>query len=147
MKAWQNSILSKEALCSIFRVQQKQHWTNCHRGAMKNTAIFLTSGTFWINIKVMNVDTTGSQRELRVSLWFFRRRSAALESSGIPAVSNNLRSQTPDRLSSCSDNRRVRVSERHATTNTPEQERPEGNWSAHFFSSGVFCVGLAARRS
>ncbi|XP_075870651.1 synaptotagmin-like protein 5 isoform X1 [Nelusetta ayraudi] len=37
-----------------------------------------------------------------------RRSSAALESSGIPAVPNNLRSQTPDRLSSCSDNRRVR---------------------------------------
>lgn len=45
----------------------------------------------------------------------FRRSSAALESSGIPAVPNNLRSQTPDRLSSCSDNRRVRVSERHTT--------------------------------
>lgn len=33
-----------------------------------------------------------------------------LESSGMPTVLNNMRSQTPDRLSSSSDTRRVRVS-------------------------------------
>lgn len=51
-----------------------------------------------------------------------RRSSAALDSSGIPALPNNLRSQTPDGLSCSSDNRRVRVSERHAAV-------PEGNTS------------------
>lgn len=43
----------------------------------------------------------------------FRGSSVALESSGMPTVPNNLRSQTPDRSSTCSDNRRVRVSNRH----------------------------------
>lgn len=40
----------------------------------------------------------------------FRGGAVALESSGLPTVPNNLRSQTPDRSSTCSDNRRVRVS-------------------------------------
>lgn len=39
-----------------------------------------------------------------------RGGAVALESSGMPTVPNNLRSQTPDRSSITSDNRRVRVS-------------------------------------
>lgn len=40
----------------------------------------------------------------------FRGSAVALESSGMPTVPNNLRSQTPDRSSTPGDTRRVRVS-------------------------------------
>lgn len=48
-----------------------------------------------------------------------------LESSGMPTVLNNVRSQTPDRLSSCSDTRRVRVS----NTST----HPAAHWQKKFY--------------
>ncbi|XP_034429474.1 synaptotagmin-like protein 5 isoform X4 [Hippoglossus hippoglossus] len=51
----------------------------------------------------------------------------AVESSGMPTVLNNMRSQTPDRLSSASDNRRVRpdgaesVASLHSSDSAPEK--------------------------
>ncbi|TNN04323.1 hypothetical protein fugu_001352 [Takifugu bimaculatus] len=59
-------------------------------------------------------DTPKSKRSaIRSVVDGARRRgdsSGLLESSGMPTVINNVRSTTPDRLSSCSDTRRVRVS-------------------------------------
>lgn len=46
----------------------------------------------------------------RLCVVVLRGGAVALESSGMPTVPNNLRSQTLDRSSTPSDNRRVRVS-------------------------------------
>ncbi|XP_069389393.1 synaptotagmin-like protein 5 isoform X3 [Paralichthys olivaceus] len=56
-----------------------------------------------------------------------RGGAVAVESSGMPTVLNNLRSQTPDRLSTASDNRRVRpdgaesVASLHSSDGAPEK--------------------------
>ncbi|GAA6230198.1 synaptotagmin-like protein 5 isoform X1 [Lates japonicus] len=57
-----------------------------------------------------------------------RGGAVALESSGMPTVPNNLRSQTPDRSSASSDNRRVRpdgaesVASVHSSDSAPEKK-------------------------
>ncbi|XP_026150625.1 synaptotagmin-like protein 5 isoform X1 [Mastacembelus armatus] len=55
--------------------------------------------------------------------------AVALESSGVPTIPNNLRPQTPDRLSTLSDNRRVRqpdgaesVNSLHSSDSAPEKK-------------------------
>ncbi|XP_049905082.1 synaptotagmin-like protein 5 isoform X1 [Epinephelus moara] len=59
-----------------------------------------------------------------------RGGAVALESSGMPTVPNNLRTQTPDRTSTSSDNRRIRpdgaesVASVHSSDSAPEKKAP-----------------------
>lgn len=66
--------------------------------------------------------------EFQIFLFVFlvcREGLGVMESSGMPTVLNNTRSQTPDRHSSSSDTRRVRVSNTSA--------RPAALWEKRFY--------------
>ncbi|KAI3356343.1 hypothetical protein L3Q82_017571, partial [Scortum barcoo] len=71
--------------------------------------------------------------------------TVALESSGMPTVPNNLRSQTPDRSSTPSDNRRVRpdgaesVASLHSSDGVPEKKAA----SHHRTNSGTPAISVS----
>jgi len=59
----------------------------------------------WLQVLINDDDQLG------YFLGDFRGGAVAVESSGMPTVPNNLRTQTPDKSVAHSDNRRVRVSD------------------------------------
>lgn len=87
---------------------------------------------------VLNLSMTGFSLVLRGSV-------VALESSGVPTIPNNLRSHTPDRSSTPSDSRRVRVSKSYTSTQTTTHQGQLGGFNCCFNSLGVFdlCVHTA----
>ena len=68
----------------------------------------------------------------------FRGSAVALESSGMPTVPNNLRSQTPDRSSTPGDTRRVRVSNWYTKTHRWKHTRETICITFVFVTQGFF---------
>lgn len=76
--------------------------------------------------------------EFQIFLLIFlvcRDAPGLLEPSGMLTVLNNARSQTPDRLSSCSDTRRVRVS--NTSTRPSSSLREKGVCLSYYFLTRV----------
>lgn len=104
------------------RLSQNQAWRLCNGCALSSNEslkiIVITVGQFggrkWKNFP-----------KFQIFLFIFLVCREGLESSGMPTVFNNTRSQTPDRLSSSSDTRRVRVS----NTST----HPAALWENRFY--------------
>ncbi|XP_023271749.1 synaptotagmin-like protein 5 isoform X1 [Seriola lalandi dorsalis] len=93
------------------------------------------NGVDSVSVKSVSDGDTQSVRSVRSSPSPRSNRggAVALESSGMPTVPNNLRSQTLDRSSTPSDNRRVRpdgaesVASLHSSDGTPEQKAAGNN--------------------
>ncbi|XP_026232326.1 synaptotagmin-like protein 5 isoform X2 [Anabas testudineus] len=86
------------------------------------------NGVDSVSVKSVSDGDAQSVRSGRSAPRSNRGGAVALESSGMPTVPNNLRSQTPDRSSTPSDNRRVRpdgaesVDSLHCSDSVPEKK-------------------------